>query len=183
MAAALRQPFHGASSVAQLEAGLAAVATPIVERRPQRGFTLLEMIFVLMIMAIMAGLLSVSVVGRLDSVRVATAARDLTAALRFTRSQAILLRKEQFLVVNLEKRSYLAPGRPVVIMPERLDLKMLTASAEATSEKEGRIRFFPDGGSTGGNVRLISGEREWRVNVSWLTGEIELKDSTKDKRA
>jgi len=148
----------------------------------QRGFTLLEMIFVLMIMAMMAGLLSVSIVGRLDSVRVATAARDLTAALRFTRSQAILLREEQFLEVDLEKRSYVAPGRPVVNMPERLDMKMLTASSEATNDKQGRIRFFPDGGSTGGRVSLISGEREWRVNVSWLTGEIEMKDSSKENR-
>jgi general secretion pathway protein H len=137
------------------------------------------MIFVLLIMAMLAGLLGTSIVGRLDSVKVATAARDMTAALRFTRSQAILLRKEQFLEIDLEKRSYLAPGRSAVMLPEKLELKLLTASSEASSDKQGRIRFFPDGGSTGGRVTLIAGEREWKVNVSWLTGEIELDDGRK----
>lgn len=148
----------------------------------QRGFTLLEMIVVLLIMAMMATLLATSVVGRLESVKVATSARDLTAALRYTRSQAILLHKEQFLEVDLDKRSYLAPGRGAVSLPESLQLKLLTASSEAASEKVGRIRFFPDGGSTGGRVTLIAGEREWKVNVSWLTGEIELDDGRKDTR-
>lgn len=140
------------------------------------------MIVVLVIIAMMAGLLGTSIVGRMDSVKVATSARDLTAALRFTRSQAILLHNEQFLEVNLAERSYLAPGRKVVVLPENLQLKLRTASSEVEGEKQGRIRFFPDGGSTGGRVTLIAGEREWKVNVSWLTGEIEMDDGRKDTR-
>ena len=33
------------------------------------------------------------------------------------------------------------------------------------------IRFYPDGGSTGGNVRLEANGRIYQVNVTWLTGE------------
>lgn len=157
---------------------------PILHRvTVARGFTLLEMIVVLLVVAMMAALLGTSVVGRLDSVRVATAARDMTAALRFTRSQAILHRKEQFLEVDLEHKTYLAPGRSAVELPESIELKLLTAQSEASSDKVGRIRFFSDGGSTGGRVTLISGEREWKVNVSWLTGEIELDDGRKERRS
>ena len=148
----------------------------------QHGFTLLEMIVVLLIIATMATLLGTSVVGRLDSVKVATAARDLTASLRHTRSQAILHREEKFLEIDLEKRSYTAPGRSAVVLPESMELKLLTAQSEASSDKVGRIRFFSDGGSTGGRVTLISGEREWKVKVSWLTGEIELDDGRQERR-
>ena len=147
----------------------------------QQGFTLLEMIVVLLIIATMATLLGTSVVGRLDSVKVATAARDLTAALRYTRSQAILHREEKFVEVDLKNKTYLAPGRGPVELPKTMELKLLTARSEVTDNKVGRIRFFSDGGSTGGRVTLISGGREWKVNVSWLTGEIEMDDGRKER--
>jgi general secretion pathway protein H len=148
-----------------------------------RGFTLLEMIVVLLIIATMATLLGTSIVGRLDSVKVSTAARDLTAALRYTRSQAILHREEKYLEVDLEGKTYLAPGRGPVEFPESMELKLLTAQSEVTSDKVGRIRFFSDGGSTGGRVTLISGGREWKVKVSWLTGEIEMDDGRGERRS
>jgi general secretion pathway protein H len=130
----------------------------------------------------MATLLGTSIVGRMDSVKVATAARDLTAALRYTRSQAILHREEKFVEIDLEHHSYVAPGRAAVTLPEALEIKLLTAQSEVSSDKVGRIRFFSDGGSTGGRVTLIAGGREWKVKVSWLTGEIELDDGRKERR-
>ena len=147
-----------------------------------RGFTLLEMIVVMLIIAMMASLLGTSVVGRMDSVKVATAARDLTAALRYTRSQAVLHRQEQFLELNLETKSYVAAGQKSVQLPESMELKLLTAQSEVSSDKVGRIRFFADGGSTGGRVTLISGGREWKVKVSWLTGEITMDDGRGERR-
>jgi len=52
---------------------------------------------------------------------------------------------------------------------------------ELVSDTSGGIRFFPDGSSTGGNIAVVLGEREWRINVGWLTGEITL-DETESKR-
>ena len=42
-----------------------------------------------------------------------------------------------------------------------------------------RVRFFPDGSSTGGRISLIAGEREWQVEIAWLTGEVRLREAPK----
>ena len=49
------------------------------------------------------------------------------------------------------------------------------------AEGIGRIRFFPDGASTGGNVELELGEAVWRIEVNWLTGEVSMLEP-KDQR-
>lgn len=153
----------------------AASATP--RGRPgQRGFSLLELIAVIVLIAIAVTVASVSVSRSLGSARVQAASRDLVAALRYTRGQAIVKREQQTLDVDLEDMSYRVPGRDAVKFPDKIEVKLLTAQNELIHEKAGRIRFYPDGSSTGGHVSIIAGEREWRVNVGWLTGEVDLEE-------
>jgi len=127
---------------------------------------------VLVIVAIMATVVGVSISRSLTGAEIRAASRDLMAAMRYTRGQAILTRSEQTLEVDAEKRQYQAPGREPVTLPEGMDVTLLTARTEQTGEHAGRIRFFPDGSSTGGKVTLSAGRREWEVDVAWLTGEV-----------
>ncbi len=53
-----------------------------------------------------------------------------------------------------------------------MDMALETARSEMEEEGIGRIRFFPDGASTGGNVELSLGEVVWRIEINWLTGEV-----------
>jgi general secretion pathway protein H len=76
--------------------------------------------------------------------------------------------------VDTENRTYQAPNKPMVQLPVGMDVLLTTARSEFTSEQVGGIRFFPDGGSTGGHVELFVNGREYRVNVAWLTGEATL---------
>ena len=78
-------------------------------------------------------------------------------------------------VIDLEAGSYAAPGRKTVVLPEGVDLQLTTAASEVVAENVGAIRFFPDGGSTGGRVDLNVNGREYVVHVAWLTGEARLE--------
>jgi general secretion pathway protein H len=143
----------------------------------QSGFSLVEVLAVMALVGLLLGLVGTSIYRSMDSVKVRRVSKDVTAALRYTRGQAIITRSEQYLEVNMESRTYQAPGKEPIELPEGVDVTLKTALADIIDNTTGRIRFFPDGSSTGGRMTLIAGTREWRVNVGWLTGEITVEDS------
>ena len=144
-----------------------------------KGFTLIEILIVIAIMAALAVIVAVQVVGKLENVKVATAGKDIMAALRYTRGQALVTGEPQSLVINVETGSYVAANKPEVILPKELKAQIYTG--EVLNEKTGAIRFFPDGGSTGGKIMVSAGGRMWTVRVGWLTGDIDFLDSAKPR--
>ena len=140
-----------------------------------RGFTLVELLVVMVIIALVLGLVATSMSRSISGAEARNAARKVMAQIRYTRTQAILSHEEQVFLVDTENRTYEAPGREAVQLPEGVDILLTTARSEMTSEAVGGIRFFPDGGSTGGRVDLFVNGREYQVNVIWLTGEANLR--------
>jgi len=136
------------------------------------GFSLVEVIVVMLILALVASVVAVNVTGSLKSTRIRAVSRDLVAAMKYTRGQAIAKGKAQHISFNLEDKSYQAPGKKVVKIPEDMEFGVYTADSEIVDDDHAGIRFFSDGSSTGGRVTLRYKGREWRINVNWLTGEI-----------
>ena len=141
----------------------------------EHGVTLLELLIVLMLMALIAGIAIPMFGGGVSSTDLKSAAREVAAGLRFARDQAIAQRAESLLELNLQGRTFRVPPDPRTHrLPERLELKLYTAQRDLVDEKIGAIRFFPDGGSNGGRVTLASGERKYDVDVDWLTGRVSI---------
>lgn len=136
-----------------------------------RGFTLVELMVVLVIVSLMLALVGTSISRSVSGAEMRNAARKVTASLRYTRTKAILSKSEQVFLLDTESLEYVAADRPAVELPEGMKVELNTARSELTSESAGGIRFFPDGGSTGGNVKLEANGRIYQVNVAWLTGE------------
>jgi len=147
------------------------------KRGRDRGFTLVEVIVVLVIVAMIMALVGTSMARSVSGAEARAASRKLVASLRYTRARAILDKQERLFLVDIENRSYQAPGRKQVNLPEGVDVTITTARSEVSSESVAGIRFFPDGGSTGGHVELTVKGREYRINVAWLTGETKLERS------
>jgi len=145
------------------------------KRRASAGFTLVEVMVVMVIIALIMGLVATSMSRSISAAEARAASRELVASLRYTRARAIIDKAEQVFLVDTENRSYQAPGRDKVELPEGVDLTITTATSELVSDAVSGIRFFPDGGSTGGHIELTVNKREYRVNVAWLTGETQLE--------
>ncbi|WP_248799990.1 GspH/FimT family pseudopilin [Pseudomonas sp. MWU13-2105] len=143
--------------------------------RGARAFTLLELLAVILIISIGASLLAHSVAGGLENARERQAKRDLSLALRNVRSQAVLSGQPAALHFDLIHNSYRAAGQAAHFLPAGMHLR-LTSAAELSSSRDGVIEFYPDGGSSGGNVYLERGPEHWRVDIAWLTGKVSWQD-------
>jgi general secretion pathway protein H len=153
--------------------GVSRPLRPFAEKgSAARGFTLLEMLAVILLIGIAAAALSISVTQGLASARINAASSELAGALRATRAQAIVRGQDQNFDVDTRANTYRDVKEHDVRLPKGLRLSITSAQEDRPNDHTGRIRFFPDGSSTGGRITLQSGRREWHVNVSWLTGEV-----------
>ena len=152
-------------------------ATPKVGRAPDdgAGFSLLELLIVLMLMAIIAAVTLPIFGPGVSTTDLKRAAREIAAGLRLARSQAIAQRAEAILELDVAARAFRVPPDPRVhTMPEGIELKLFTAQRDLISDQVGAVRFFPDGGSTGGRITLAAGERKFDVDIDWLTGRVSI---------
>jgi len=141
--------------------------------RPRRraGFTMLESLVVLALVALLAGMSSQLLRPPSARLRLESAARAFCATLRATRARAIAANGEAAVVVDLFSKTYASPVGGVGQLPADASLTLDVASTQRLSERAGAITFFPDGASTGGDVTLQLPEARATIAVNWLTGE------------
>jgi general secretion pathway protein H len=144
-----------------------------------RGFTLLELLVVLAIIALILAFIPGFVLRGQPGLDVDVAARAVGDALRQARSQAVLQNREQVFALDVEQRLFRAGERRAPVqMAKNIEVTFQTARSELMSERIGQIRFFPDGTATGGRIGLTLDGRHAEVSVDWLTGLISVDHAT-----
>jgi general secretion pathway protein H len=146
-----------------------------VTRGPGRsagGFTLLELIVVLAILAVVVALVTPSIGRGTEAVRTRAEVAGFAAMLRHARERAIVSGKPQAIVVDptnqrISRRSGGPDGdiresRPI---PEHM-------TVEATPPPALVVQFDARGSSSGGDFRVRSGNITYRVTIDALTGRV-----------
>ena len=141
------------------------------------GFTLIELLVVLLVIGLALGAALPFLArgpGRAD---LDAAARGLIGELRAARAEAIRANAEVLVVIEPETRTVRTAGvEGSTNFPPDVTVSAVGARSEMPGEGAVGIRFFPDGGSTGGSVTLARGDAESRrVAVDWLTGRVRVE--------
>ena len=144
-----------------------------IKSRASAGFTLLELLVVLMLMVMVYALAVPMISAGMPGTELKGAARQLAAGLRQARSLAVTRKEESTLMLDVEQRNFKVSGdQRRYALPAKVDISLFTAQSELLPDKIGAIRFYPDGSSTGGRITVKSGVRKYDINVDWLTGQV-----------
>jgi general secretion pathway protein H len=134
------------------------------------GFTLIEVIAVMLIIALVASLALTMMPG---TGRAGLKALTLQTAslLRRERLGAILTGSDREVSLDGERRVLVGDGGDIVVLPRDIVLDILGADA-LWSGRQAVVRFHPDGASTGAVLKLSREKAEYEIRVNWYTGSV-----------
>lgn len=139
-----------------------------------KGFTLIEILIVVTLVAALTLLLVGAMNGGMDGLKLRSNAKTLVAELRHARAQAISTGTVQRFTVEPEKRLWTGAKQRHGEFPKALEVTFTGVRQVQAREGEGVILFFEDGASTGGRIQLRVEKAAWNVDIAWLTGEVSL---------
>ena len=133
----------------------------------RNGFTLLEVLIVVVILGLALGIVVSHGPSRSVALESRAATADLVRTLRMARGLAILRGRAVLVVVDFGRHATSVDGEPLRAWPAGVSLS--PGRVRAAREI---VRFDPDGGGSGGQLEVVDGRIGYTVAVDWLSGRI-----------
>jgi general secretion pathway protein H len=142
----------------------------------ESGFTLVEMLAVVVMLAVVAALASVKLGSHGGAAEARALLLNSSDVLRNARLVALSTGMEQVVYVDVLRRRIDSIGRRTLRVPPELGFAAVAARSEQQVDSAFGIRFFPDGTSTGGELKFVTQGRTYELHVNWLTGNVTIND-------
>lgn len=151
-----------------------AIIVTLLAGKNSCGFSLLELILVLMVLGLSGIIVLPNIEKGLHDRDVRRSALALAAAARELRSQALYKGVPQELVVNVLESSYRV-ARNQVHFPSNVKITSI-AGGEVLDNGTRQFLFFPNGSTFGGRIDLSSGAdaTSYSIRLHPLTGSIDV---------
>lgn len=144
------------------------------------GFSLLEIMIALAILALAVTLVGVGFARSSAGFRFDAAAQDLALSLREAQARALRSGREVAVAINVEGRRYQLQQDTPVHLPDTANVRVVSAGQVMGPGREPVFTFSPDGGSSGGLITLSEQDRSAIISVDWLTGAIGITSGGKN---
>jgi general secretion pathway protein H len=141
----------------------------------ERGYTLLEMVCVLAVIAMLSAVLLPLIPRQTSRSRLQAYAVEAATLLKADRNAAIRHRAEVATLVDAGTRSIRSGATAEMIrIPDDVQFDALLPQTCRQHAALSTISFFANGMSCGGSIALTRLDTGYEVRVNWLTGRIEI---------
>jgi general secretion pathway protein H len=141
----------------------------------ERGFTLLEIVCALAIIALLAAVLLPFIPHETSRSRLQAYALQAATLLKADRNAAIRDRTNVATVVDAQARAIRSgASRAVIRIPDDVRFDALLPQTCRQRTALSTINFFANGTSCGGTIALTRFDAGSEIRVNWLTGRIEI---------
>lgn len=142
-------------------------------RRHPAGFTLLEMMLVMLLATLILTVVQANFSALVPSAGRQGEVRHFVAALRAARGEAIREQREVTLMLDLKQHHYHRAGSEQrSSLPEDLVIHYHAPFTEVRAPSPVAISFFADGSSSGGLVELVMADERYLISIDWITGKV-----------
>ena len=142
-----------------------------------KGFTLVELLIVLVIMSLLLSLVPPLLSNVMPSVTIKATANDLYHDLKYVRNMAVLSGRQSSIVIDTVNSSYSSESKDngkIIKLPSDIRITVENAQLQQLTEENQIISFFADGSSSGGVVLLNTDDQIFTITVDWLIGKVSL---------
>jgi general secretion pathway protein H len=137
---------------------------------PRAGFTLIEVVAVMLIIALVASL-AVTMMPNTGRGGLKALTLEAAALLRRERLGAVLTGRDRQVSLDGERRVLVGDGGDALAIPRDVAVDILGIDA-LWSGRQAVVRFTPDGASTGAVLKLSRENAEYEIRVNWYTGGV-----------
>jgi general secretion pathway protein H len=134
------------------------------------GFTLIEVVAVMLIIALVASL-AVTMMPGTGRGGLKALTLETAALIRRERLGAVLTGQDRLVSLDGERRVLIGDGGNVLAIPRDVAVDILGIDA-LWSGRQAVVRFTPDGASTGAVLKLSRENAEYEIRVNWYTGGV-----------
>lgn len=155
-----------------LDAARPACSSPAF-RRPANGFTLVELLVAFAIIGFAMAVVPIAYSKLNQSIEYRAAIRAFVTNVTAARASAMVTGQASAIEVNLENKTFGFGNRFNHKWPKSYEIKAEVASQAIQANKIARIKFYPDGSSTGGSITVLRAPGVGvRFRIDWLTGRL-----------
>jgi general secretion pathway protein H len=142
--------------------------------KKRSGFTLLELIVVLVLIALIMGISAFFVTGRLGESRFDSFVRDMTMTLRQARELARKRGEPAAVIIDFDARIYGLADRKQRQVPDGIGIEVVDPFSREITRGKYQIVYQPDGVPDEGSIIIWTAKKKTQIRTDPVTG-FELK--------